>query len=84
MSDENLRVRLKPVVLPCPCCGNKNLYIGHESSDTFAVVCWAHGGGCGLRMIVRLPDTMGKAKTLTQVEHGCMRKAVRLWNRRKR
>ena len=38
--------------LSCPCCGNEDLYIGHESCDTVAVVCWAHGGGCGLRMVV--------------------------------
>lgn len=72
-------MRLKP----CPCCGNKNLYMGHLCATSLGVVCWAHGGGCGLSMRVEFPDKLKKPRTLKQVEHGCLRKAVKLWNRRK-
>ena len=74
----NVEVQLKP----CPCCGNRDLYIGHESCDTMAVVCWGHGGGCGLRLPVCYPDTLKKAKTLEQVSEDCLMKAAKLWNRR--
>lgn len=72
----------KSVVKPCPCCKNKDLYLGAESTDAQMVCCWAHGGGCGLRMVVRYPNTMGKHKTLKSLEAATLRKAVRKWNRR--
>jgi len=72
----------KPVVKPCPCCKNKDLYLGAESSDAQMVCCWTHGGGCGLRMVVWYPVTMGKCKTMADLEAATLLKAVRKWNRR--
>lgn len=74
----------KPVLLSCPCCGNKDLYLGHESFDTVAVVCWAHGGGCGLRMSADIFSGLKKGITgMTKLEHYALRLAVKRWNRRK-
>ena len=68
---------------PCPCCGNENLYVGHESSDEMAVVCWRYGGGCGLRMVVPYPDELRKARSMLVLDGELKKKAIRLWNRRK-
>ena len=68
---------------PCPCCGNTNLFVGAESSDTVAVVCWAYGKGCGLRMLVPYPDKMGRHKNLEALKESLARTAVRKWNRRR-
>lgn len=72
----------KLVVKPCPCCKNKDLYLGAESCDAQMVCCHRADGGCGLRMVVRIPDTMGQYTTLVALEASTLRKAVRLWNRR--
>ena len=80
---KELRDRLISGVKPCPCCGNKDLYLGHTSAFTLGVVCWSHGGGCGLKMEVELPERVKRGKTLQQVECDCLEQAVKLWDRRK-
>lgn len=42
--------------LPCPCCGNADIYVGAHCSDCEEVACLASGGGCGLRMLVSWED----------------------------
>lgn len=75
----------KKTVMPCPCCGNDDLYVGHESFDTMAVVCWAKGGGCGLRMVVDAFSGIKRGiKGLRNLEHHALRLAVKRWNRRKK
>lgn len=39
-------------LLPCPFCGNPDLYIGHRESDVMEIRCWWNGEnneiyGCG-------------------------------------
>ena len=72
----------KVEVKSCPCCGNGDLYLGHESFDTMAVVCWGHGGGCGLRVPVTFPEYNKKGRGLQGIEEDCLMKAVEKWNRR--
>ena len=69
-------------ILACPCCGNRNLYHGHMSSDSFGIDCWTSGFGCGLQIEVRLPYDNPKHRTLKQLEKDCLKEAAKRWNRR--
>ena len=68
-------------VKACPCCGNENLYLGHQTCDAMAVICWGYGGGCGLRMVAHFPDR-SRAGSLKRLEEKVLDEAVKRWNRR--
>jgi hypothetical protein len=44
--------------LPCPCCGNKKLYIGQTMAAVMGVECLSALGGCGLSINRDYPDRM--------------------------
>lgn len=68
---------------PCPCCGNKNLYTGHESASSMGVECMQAMGGCGLRVSRTLPDVMPPGvKSLKALDAHLLARAIKAWNRR--
>jgi hypothetical protein len=69
-------------VLPCPCCGKEKFYLGHESSTSMAIFCWRYKGGCGIGVQVEYPDELKKPMSEKDLDRMCLKKAVRLWNRR--
>jgi hypothetical protein len=72
---------------PCPCCGGRGLYAGHESSNKMEVKCTK---GCGLSMPVDLTEVWDEAckkKSRTMgvwlwAERLALRLAAQRWNRR--
>ena len=78
MWTKTLEIEIKP----CPCCGNMDLYLGHESAMSWGVRCWGHGGGCGLSMVVEMSDYIGLRLKPKNVEEECLMAAVAKWNRR--
>ena len=65
---------------PCPCCGNKNLYSGATSCNSQGVICWPHGGGCGLTMSVSYPNFTKLG--VKEMEAKTLAKAISRWNKR--
>lgn len=80
--------------LPCPCCGNKKLYIGPIESTVQGVQCEPHVGGCGLQLGRRYPNKVPKLilkkfcapdranQTLRALKVYCLNLAIAAWNRR--
>lgn len=80
---------------PCPCCGNKKLYIGAIEFAVKGVQCERHVGGCGLQLGRRYPHEMPKFiwKKFRGQSQGdqamralgvyTLKQAIKAWNRRK-
>ena len=75
---------LKPA--PCPCCGNRMLYVGELDDQVFGVRCPSYQSGCGLELGVslkinkktlELPDLAIDTEMLK-----CQIEAIKRWNRR--
>lgn len=69
-------------VLPCPCCGNTQLYLGHRSFDEMGVACWKAGKGCGLALNVDIFGVRTLKTGLRNLERTALKVAVMKWNRR--
>ncbi len=85
----------KVPLLPCPFCGNTELYAGHAESLAMEVACFytTPGGrkmkGCGARVRVAKPDKWPKEmpdlrshEVLDWVAQWTLDEAVRRWNTR--
>ena len=68
--------------LPCPCCGNTNLYLGHRSFGEMGVACWKAGKGCGLSLNVDMFSLVTRQKGFRNLERIALKTAVMKWNRR--
>lgn len=74
---------LKPRPLPCPCCGNKDLYVGKVESCTLGIECNRAMKGCGISMGRRYPQRMPKGiKTLEELDSFLLMQAIQAWNKR--
>jgi hypothetical protein len=69
---------------PCPCCGNKMLYVGELDDQVFGVRCPAYESGCGLELglglskkTLELPDMAIDTEMIR-----CQLEAIKRWNRR--
>ena len=75
---------MKP--LPCPCCGNKNLYTGHLSSTVMGVQClpeWEAGSGCGLSLGIHFEQiSFIKGKSYKHHFNRLLKEAISRWNKR--
>jgi hypothetical protein len=68
---------------PCPCCGNKRLYVGVTAHCEMGVQCEPIRGGCGLRMLREWPDRYPRGvKTLRAFKHWVLQQVIEAWNRR--
>jgi hypothetical protein len=72
---------IKP--LPCPCCGNTNLYTGKTMSVTLGVECNLYMDGCGLSIGRVYPKRMPRGvKDLKGLDEVMLKRAIQAWNRR--
>jgi hypothetical protein len=70
-------------VKACPCCGNPDLYTGHNSCDTMGVSCWNIAGGCGLKLSVCVEETWEESGYVMETAEAlALKLAVKRWNRR--
>jgi hypothetical protein len=77
-------------LLPCPCCGFKDIQLGIESFDSDAVRCPRYHGGCGLKLEFALPDAWPKdlkPSNVFEISEARLRKwnvarCIKAWNRR--
>lgn len=78
-----------PSLKPCPCCGNKKLYIGHLMAMVLGVKC-ERPRGCGLEVGRQIPDRWPAKLKSPKDPDGWMRlldaytlkQAIKVWNRR--
>jgi len=83
LDEMNKKAGKKLKVLPCPCCGNENLYVGKLMSVTLGVECNRALDGCGISLGRVYPRRMPKGlKTLEELDRYMLKQAVRAWNRR--
>lgn len=73
-----------PDPLPCPCCGNTDLYVGVMSSASMGVFCKPNDetkSGCGLKIERGFPET-NRFRSMSLLEKHVLRRAILAWNRR--
>ena len=77
----------KPDLKPCPFCGSKNLYWGHESFCRFQVSCLdCKCSGPIISVPEFFPDeynlTDNAEGTMERLDKECLKKAIDGWNNR--
>ena len=75
---------MKSKLLPCPCCGNANLYTGPMGNTLQGVECSHSLGGCGLSITVgvEIGWAIIKKGTMEKAFDAAQKEAVKRWNRR--
>lgn len=82
-------IKSQPLIKPkpCPCCGNKKLYIGHLSAMALGVKCERYFGGCGLEicrnlMYDKIPSIISKNADFKAIDKYLTDLAIKAWNNR--